>query len=224
MKLGRIAVALILMLLVQSFLISTANAAMVRFVGVDSAAGFYSGSPSFPTVPDLDISPDGESFSAGPTGSGADIIYSIDHCLLANGVGDCQSSIVQGTAYTDLVTLTLESVPPAHPIPNEGLYVLFAGMQDTGYTVSDVWFDTDGSLVGGIQTDPLLFALHPDGLKYFGFRFSAFGESKTVKYEVNAMQASTPEMFTAAYYPVPEPGTASLVMLGLATFAVVRRR
>ncbi|MEE3327834.1 MAG: PEP-CTERM sorting domain-containing protein [Myxococcota bacterium] len=206
-------------------LAGAAQAVPVRFLGVGDFNGFDPTTPGFPTTPDLQIEPSGLSLGAGPIGSGFDVLYTADHCLLPTGTTTCQPGVAAGSSYTDLVTITLLSTPVAHPVPVGGLYILFGGMLDTGYSVTDVWFDTDQQTVAGIPVDPLLYAYQASGdREYFGFLFSNIGDSMTVRYDVSAMQPSgTPILFTSAYYPVPEPGTAVLVALGLVGMACRQR-
>ena len=207
-------------------LAGSAQAAMVRFQGVGDFEGFESGTPGFPTTPDLLIDSSGMSLAAGPVGSGFDVLYTLDHCLLPTGATTCQPGVVAGTSYTDLVTITLESTPAAYPVPSGGLYILLGGMSvASGYSATDVWFDTDAQTVAGISVDPLLYAYQASGdREYFGFLFSNLGDSLTLRYDVSAMQPSgTPVLFTSAYYPVPEPSTAVLLALGLIGMACRQR-
>ena len=225
MKSGRRIRVFGLVLLLSLGLTASAQAAMVRFIGVGDFNGFDGSTPGFPTTPDVLIEPSGLSLSAGPVGSGFDVLYTLDHCLLPGGATTCQPGVVAGTAYTDLVTITLASTPVANPVPPGGLYLLVGGMLSTGYSATDVWMDTDQQTVAGIPVDPLLYAYQGSGDRnYFGFRFSGIGDSLTLRYDVSAMQPSgTPVLFTTAYYPIPEPSTAVLFALGLIGMACRRR-
>jgi hypothetical protein len=199
---------------------------MVRFIGVGSPLGFDSSTPGFPTSPDLVMDSTGQNFPASNLPSAGSVLYGLEHCLLVAGDPACQPSVLAGTAYTDLVTLTLDSTPAAAPPVESGLYIVLAGMSSTGYTPEDVMFDTAGSAAP--EVDPLLyFLLDSGGTEYhfFGFRFTQIGESRTLRYDVTGMAASgTPIILTSAYLPVPEPGTGSLLALGLISLAAWRRR
>ena len=204
----------------------TAQATSIRFLDVGAATGFDPSTPGFPTTPDLVMDAAGEVYPAGTGPSPGSVQYSMDHCLLVSGSSGCQPSVVVGTPYTDLVTLTLESTPASAPPVESGLYILIAGMAPGSYTTSDVVFETAGSISPPV--DPLLYALLDSGgneYHYFGFRFTQIGQSRTVRYDVSGMAASgTPIIFTSAYYPVPEPETGILLALGVLALATGRRR
>jgi hypothetical protein len=201
---------------------SSAEASTVQFVGLTSPFGFDASTPGFPTTPDLVMTPAGQSFSASSTPSANSVHYSLDHCLLLSGGSACQAGIPIGTAYTDIVTLTLESTPVSAPAVESGLYLLIGGMASSGYTVDDVLFDTAGQ--ANPEVDPLLYLrldLAGPDFHYFGFRFENIGESRTLRYDVAGMAASgTPVILTSAYYSVPEPSSGSLLLLGLVVLAL----
>ena len=227
MRAGRRICGLGLALIFLVSLVGSAQAAQIRFAGVGDFNGFDSSTPGFPATPDILIDSSGVSLMAGPPGSGFDVVYEADHCLLPSGATVCQPGVIAGTAYTDLVTITLTSTPAAHPVPAGGLYLLIGGMSaEQGYSANDVWFDTEAQVVEGIEVDSLLFAYMSSGDRsYFGFRFTQLGQSMTLRYDVLGMQAAgTPNLYTSAYYPVPEPSTATLLALGLMGMAYRRRR
>lgn len=206
---------------------SSAQAAMVRFVSAGSFLGFDPSTPGFPTVPDLTFSPSvGVSLPAGTTPNPNGVQYRLDHCLLVQGSSACQAGVPVGTPYTDRVTLTLEAAPTLDPLPAAGLYILIGGMESTGYSATDVFFETDDPQDPSV--DPLLYLLLTAGgndYHYFGFMFTSLGESRTVSYDVDAMAASgTPRILTSAYSPIPEPGTGILLGMGLVALGVGRRR
>ena len=106
MRFGRGMWGLWLALIFLVTLGSSAQAAMIRFVGVEDFNGFDSGTPGFPATPDILIDPSGLSLMAGPVGSGLDVEYTLEHCLLPAGTTTCQQTVVAGTPYTDLATIT----------------------------------------------------------------------------------------------------------------------
>lgn len=214
------------LILLATCIATAANATSVRFLDVGAITGFDPLTPGFPTTPDVIMLPDGQSYMAGPEGSGAPVQYLLEHCLLIEGDSSCQPGVPTGTAYTDIVSLTLIQPEPA--VMDPPLYLVVGGMLATGYTTSDVWFDTASPSFGENSVDPMLYMLLEGAsadYHYFGFLFESYNETKTLRYDVSAMLSSgTPVILTSAYSPVPEPGSACLLVVGLVALAAGRRR
>ena len=207
-------------------LAGSAQAAMVRFLGVGDFQGFDSSTSGFPTAPDLLIEPSGLSLAAGPVGSGFDVLYTLEHCLLPSRRHDLPAGCGCGHGlhgsrdhhagkHAGRSTLCL---PGGSTFSLEGCCPQAIPPRMSCLTrISRLWREFRWTLF----CTPIRRQGDRD---YFGFRFSNLGDSLTLRYDVTAMQPSgTPVLFTSAYYPIPEPGTAVLLALGLIGMACRQR-
>jgi hypothetical protein len=203
---------------------SEARATSINFLdGGIYDVGFDPTTPGFPTAVDAILPLTGPFVKADNQGL-SPVQYSLDHCLLVSGSSACQPSVGVGLAYSDVVTLTLESVDGG--LPAGGITLFLSGLSSSpAYGFDDVSVELDPTNPGYVFTPLLHLTLTPGSTTYhyFGFELDSIGQSVTFRYDVSAMLAGgTPRIATNAL--VPEPGTAALLAIGLAGLALRQRR
>jgi hypothetical protein len=189
----------------------------------DLKVGFDPTTPDFPT--DVDgILPLGGPYVPADNQGIAPVQYSLEHCFLVVGGTGCQGTIFEGDAYSDVVTLTLESVEGG--MPSDGIVLFLSGMASfPAYEVDDVAVELDPTNPDFTFDDflHLTLTVSESTFHYFGFELDTIGESVTFQYDVaEQLLAGTPVFTTNAL--VPEPSTALLVGIGLLGLAFRQRR